>query len=64
MKKFALEKLVDILFILLFLSLGFILLWNSDGVLHIHTRYGIPLGSVLSAYGLFKLYQWYHRYIH
>jgi hypothetical protein len=63
MKTSLFDKIFDILLIALFLSLGAFLLWNTEDNMNIHARYSIPLGSVLSAYGLFKLYRWYHRYI-
>jgi hypothetical protein len=46
----------------IYIIVGALILWNSTAMFNIPGEYALPLGSLLTVYGLFRGYRVYTKY--
>jgi hypothetical protein len=59
---FSVVKYLAVLMCLVYVLLGAGLIWGSRDVFTVPSRYSLPMGSILIAYGLFRGYRIYLKY--
>ena len=45
-----------------YILLGVALIWGPEEVFPVHSKYAMPMGSILIVYGLFRGYRVYQKY--
>jgi hypothetical protein len=45
-----------------YILLGVALIWGPEEVFPVHSKYAVPMGSILIAYGVFRGYRVYQKY--
>jgi len=45
-----------------YLFLGMALIWGPEEIFNVHSKYALPMGSILIAYGFFRGYRVYQKY--
>jgi hypothetical protein len=47
---------------LVYLTIGIAILWKSDELFNMPSSYSLPLGIVMTAYGVYRGYRVYQKY--
>jgi hypothetical protein len=58
----SMVKYFAALMCVVYLLLGAAMIWGSKEVFNVQSKYSLPMGSILIAYGLFRGYRVYQKY--
>ncbi len=55
-------KYMETIMAIIYIIVGALIIWRSVELFNISNTYSLPLGSMLTVYGLFRAYRIYNKY--